>query len=71
MVIGIIFGAALGVLSMGIICRARSAGTLIVVNSDEPNEAPYLFFEVANPNKLFDNEYVRVRVKRQKAISQK
>ncbi len=68
-IVCIIFGIAIGVMGMGFICRAKSAGTLIVVDSE--GESPYLFIEISKPHELTNENYISVRVKRKKAAPQK
>lgn len=67
--VSIIFGVGVGVLGMGFICRAKSAGTLIVVDSED--ELPYLFIEISKPQELTNENYISVRVKKKKVASQK
>lgn len=71
MLMYIIFGVIVGFAVTSVMCRARSAGTLIVVKSDETGEPPYIFFEIDDPKQLLNDEYVRLRVKRKKADTHK
>ena len=68
LIIAFLAGVLIGTIIYAIAVKTASVGTLRIDQSD-PEDSPYLFLELNNPNAIFSKKYVTMKVELKNYIS--
>lgn len=68
LIIAFLAGVLIGTIIYAIAVKTASVGTLRIDQSD-PEDSPYLFLELKNPNAIFSKKYVTMKVELKNYIS--